>query len=406
MPDSLSFCLVATFYPPHHFGGDGIHTYRLANELARRGHDVTVVHNPTAHRALAPRAPVDDFPNEPGVTLRPVETPLGKAGLLPGYLAGRPVVGAKAIREALAGRYEVIHFHNVSLLGGPGALRLGNPAALKLYTIHEHWLVCPTHVLWRMNREACERPTCVRCALAHHRPPQPWRHLGEPRRSAANVDWFISPSRFAIESHRARGFELPTVHLPHFIPTTEIQHATDRDEDVHERPYFLYAGRLERLKGVDVLIEKFRTYRKTDLLIAGDGGASLDLKQQAAGLDHVQFLGRLSPAELQARYRHAIAVIVPSVGFEVFGLVVLEAFAQGTPVIVHRRGALPELVDETGGGWSYSTDSELHASLEEARLQPDERVRRGELGRKGWAARYTEDAHIDRYLELVAQRGI
>ena len=38
--------------------------------------------------------------------------------------------------------------------------------ALKVYTTHEHWLVCPMHVLWRFDRELCERPDCLRCTLA------------------------------------------------------------------------------------------------------------------------------------------------------------------------------------------------------------------------------------------------
>ena len=39
----LRFCMVATFYPPYHFGGDAIYVHRLANALARRGHTVIVI---------------------------------------------------------------------------------------------------------------------------------------------------------------------------------------------------------------------------------------------------------------------------------------------------------------------------------------------------------------------------
>ena len=38
----LSFCMITTFYPPYHFGGEAMYLYRLVNELARRGHRVTV----------------------------------------------------------------------------------------------------------------------------------------------------------------------------------------------------------------------------------------------------------------------------------------------------------------------------------------------------------------------------
>lgn len=399
MRSPLSVCLVATFYPPYHFGGDAVQTYRLANELARRGHSVTVVHSPSAHRALAPAGPAGSFPNEPGVTLRPVETPLGRGGLLVSYLAGRPVLEAGRLHDALRGPFDVVHFQNVSLLGGPGALRLGD--GVRLYTMNEHWLVCPMHVLWRLDREPCERPTCIRCSLAFHRPPQLWRYTGALDRAVREVDLFLSPSRFTMESHRARGFAGPLEHLPHFLSRAEAEAPGDDSVVQSERPYFLYVGRLERLKGVDVLIDRFADYDAADLLIAGEGSLSDELRGRAAGLRHVRFLGRVGGAQLRSLYGGAIALLVPSVGYEVFGLVVLEAFAQGTPVIVHDRGALPELVDDTGGGWRYRTGDELLDAMEEARLDSVERDRRGSLGREGWLARYTEDTHVPAYLDLV-----
>ena len=52
MPEPLSICMVTTFYPPLHFGGDAAYAYQLTNALARRGHPVTVVHSADAYRAL------------------------------------------------------------------------------------------------------------------------------------------------------------------------------------------------------------------------------------------------------------------------------------------------------------------------------------------------------------------
>ena len=81
MAEPLSFCMVTTFYPPYHFGGDAMYAYRLTNALARRGHRVTVVHSQDAYRALGGGDPGGSFPHEPGVTVRPLRTawPLGAA---------------------------------------------------------------------------------------------------------------------------------------------------------------------------------------------------------------------------------------------------------------------------------------------------------------------------------------
>ena len=99
--EPLSFCMVTTFYPPYHFGGDAMHAYRLTNSLARRGHSVTVVHSEDAYRALGGRERDDPFPNEPGVTLRPLRTAFPVAAATATYVAGRPAVPRSAARRRL-----------------------------------------------------------------------------------------------------------------------------------------------------------------------------------------------------------------------------------------------------------------------------------------------------------------
>ena len=68
---------------------------------------------------------------------------------------GIPLFKRSRIREILSAGFDVIHYHNVSLVGGPKILEYGQ--AIKLYTPHEYWLVCPTHMLFRFNREPCLR---------------------------------------------------------------------------------------------------------------------------------------------------------------------------------------------------------------------------------------------------------
>ena len=195
------FCLVTTFYPPYHFGGDAIHAYRLANALARRGCEVTVVHSEDAYRALGGAEPTGAFPHEPGVRLEPLRTTIPKVAATLSYVSGRPALYAAQLeRILLPGRFDVVHFHNVSLTGGPGVLGLGD--GVKLYTTSEHWLVCPMHVLFRQNREPCVEPHCLRCTLAFGRPPQLWRYTGLLEREARHVDLFLAPSRFTLRAHR------------------------------------------------------------------------------------------------------------------------------------------------------------------------------------------------------------
>ena len=138
-----------------------------------------------------------------------------------------------------------------------------------------------------------------------------------------------------------------------------------------------------------------------DLRIAGAGGCEADLRRRAAGLDNVHFEGRLDGAGLAALFRGARAVVVPSLVYETFGYVVLEAFAEGTPVVVRDLGALPELVAESGGGLVFDTQDGLVDAI--GRIVADD-VLRDELGANGRAARngiWSEEEHLKRYFDLI-----
>jgi glycosyltransferase involved in cell wall biosynthesis len=395
-PRPLRFCLLTTFYPPWSFGGDGIHVQRLARELVACGHAVTVVHSREAYRALAPRDPARARP-DPGVRVVPVDARLGGISPLATYLTGRPLLTRRQLTRALDDDFDVLHFHNPSLLGGPGVLSMGS--GLKIYTVHEQWLVCPTHVLWRYGREICDAPRCVRCTLSYHRPPQPWRYTNLLPRALAEMDALLAPSHNTIRLHARHAAHVRIEHLDLFAPDDS---GNDLPPYQHHRPYFLYAGRLERIKAVDTLIEAFRRRRGQDLLIVGTGNEERKLRAAAADLPNVRFLGWQEPARLGSLYRGALALLVSTRGYENFPLVVLEAFSRGVPVVAFRRGALEEAAEDSGAVHLYRGDDELDAALD--RLAGDQGLR-AELGSRGRAAfrqRWTATAYLSRYLRLIA----
>ena len=396
----LRFCLVTTFYPPYNFGGDGIYAHRLANGLARLGHDVTVLHSPTAYEMLAGKSPSEDYEDHEGVTVKPITTPLGKLGLLAVQQTGRPCFQGPALRRALQREsFDVIHYNNVSLLGGPHAFRLGT--GLKLCTLIEHWLVCPMHVLWKLDREVCTKPTCLRCTLHGRRPPQLWRYTGLIRRATRHIDAFIGPSLFTMRMHRERGIKGPMIQLPLFHPEPPIPPDTQPANE--GRPFFLFVGRLEKIKGLQAIIPTFRKMGDMDLVIAGSGNYEQELRSMAQGADNIRFVGRVDHVELQHLYRSAIAAVVPSLCYETFGVVVAEAFSARTPVVVYAQSSVEEIVKTHGGGLLYRTTSELEAAL--ARLRDDEalRERLGREGRAAYEAEFAEASFLRNYLAVVEE---
>jgi glycosyltransferase involved in cell wall biosynthesis len=123
----------------------------------------------------------------------------------------------------------------------------------------------------------------------------------------------------------------------------------------------------------------------------------------AAGSPRIKFLGARSQSSLAALYVHALACIVPSLTYETFGIVMLEAFARKTPVVARRLGALPEVVEESGGGITFGSDAEL---VDAVRLLASSPGVRGELGDRGYAAlvrNWSRAPHLARYFEIVAE---
>lgn len=392
----LRFCLVTTFYPPYHFGGDAIFVHRLARALAERGHRVDVVHSVDAYR-LSRSKPQPGFEETPGVHRLPLISRSAHVAALVSHQVGAPGPYARQLREILApGRYDVIHFHNISLVGGPGVLRYGD--GIKLYTAHEYWLVCPTHVLFRFDGKACFEKSCLRCTLQHKRPPQLWRSTGLVQDCLRSIDRLLLQSRFAIERHCAEGIDAPIELMPGFVPVP-----AGEPRPISGEPYFLFVGRLEKLKGLQDLFAMLCEFPAARLRIAGAGTYEQELRTMAVALPNVEFLGQVHPSRVADLYRGALAVLVPSLCFEVFPLAVVEAMAFGVPVIARRIGAITELVEDSGGGLLFDTPAQCRAQMERLLTMS---TLRDELGRRGRAMaleHWTEEAHLTRYLALIGE---
>jgi glycosyltransferase involved in cell wall biosynthesis len=224
------------------------------------------------------------------------------------------------------------------------------------------------------------------------------------------VDAFIAMSEFSRVKHKEFGFPREMEVLPYFLPDEASEESVSEDAPPQERPYFLFVGRLEAIKGLDDVIPLFRTFEDADLVIAGDGNYGEVLRRIAADAPGVKFLGRVAPADLARWYRHAQALVVPSVCFETFGIILIESMRRGTPVIARRIGPFPEIVEASGGGALFDGPEDLLAAM---RRILDDPARRRALGRAGLEAQqrlWSESAVVPRYLDLVrriaARRGI
>ena len=215
------------------------------------------------------------------------------------------------------------------------------------------------------------------------------------------VDAFIAMSEFSRQKHKEFGFPRDMEVLPPILSNPESGDAGLAGARPHQRPYFLFVGRLEKIKGLDDVIPLFRDYDVADLLIAGEGDYAGALRALSRDIERVIFLGRMELEELRRYYKHAVALIGPSVCFETFGVTLIEAFKQSTPVIARRIGPFPEIVTRSGGGELFTTGEELVGAMR--RLQADD-VYRERLARSGYEAyleHWSERTVIPAYLDIV-----
>ncbi|OFX05025.1 MAG: hypothetical protein A3E78_00830 [Alphaproteobacteria bacterium RIFCSPHIGHO2_12_FULL_63_12] len=398
----MKIALINTFYPPYNFGGDGVYVRRLAHSLARLGCDVRVLHDTETYKALAPKPFGDLTPlEEPsGVRVTRLESPIGPLSTLLTHQTGRPVAHGPALKEFFSEKFDVTHFHNVSAVGGPGMLSMGS--GVRLYTAHEHWLVCPTHILWRHDREICDRRECVKCQAVYRRPPQLWRYTDFLKRQAAHIDAFIALSRSSAENHRRFGFEPEMQVLPSFLPDTPASSAQTTGID-QSKPYALFIGRLEKLKGLQDVIPAFKARPDLDLVIIGDGDFRGELEMIAGGAPNIRFLGKRPSEQLDDYYRAAAAVLLPSVCYEVFPLVALEALRAGAPLVARNLGPFPEIAEISGAGLLFDRPSEAAEAVGRLAGDPRLRAEMGARGRRAFETQWSEKIAFSAYFNLIAE---
>ncbi len=228
------------------------------------------------------------------------------------------------------------------------------------------------------------------------------------------ADALIAISRYTRQGYRRlwptadKIVEIPNgVDVQEF--TTPVPRPANWDASLVPGRYILFLGRLHNRKGVDLLLRALATVPdngKAQLVIAGDGPERSALEAMAGRLGiarRVRFLGGVAGAYKNFLLQNALCGVIPSRTWEAFGLVVLEMFATGTPVIATRLAGLKDLIDEGRTGWLVPPESPeaIGKALLEALTNPAATMQRGAAARRV-AAQFDWNAIAVRHLELYA----
>jgi glycosyltransferase involved in cell wall biosynthesis len=315
-----------------------------------------------------------------------------------------------------ATRPDVAHLHNIYHQLSPSILgplrRHGVPTVL---TLHDYKLICPNYTLfsggsvcerckghdyWHAVEQGCvkgSRAQSLLCAVeayAHH----------ATRTYERGIDTFIAPSRFMRDKVIEFGFEPDqVVHLPNFLDLEAFEPSYEPGS------YAVYAGRIERVKGVSTLLEAWRHCQVEGpfgLRLAGDGELLDALRLQApAG---ASFLGRLAKPDLMELVRGAAFVVVPSEWYENAPMNVLEAYACGKPVIGARIGGIPELVEEgqTGLLFEPGNVAQLQQRIEYLAERPGLAIEMGRKARARVERLHSPSRHLDALLAVYERAAV
>ncbi len=357
-------------------GGTQTFTRNLAHALVDDGHTVAVLcQGDHDHEERIGGAQV--------FRVRPPSLPLGGKHYL-AYLVNQslaiqnPAVVPKVTRALREFRPDVCHIQMLRRLTPAvlGALRRYHRMAV-VQTVHEPFS------LWNFN--AFQREDSPD-KLYTRRPPVVSLLKRRHRRLSATVDHVCAPSNSALAPYLADGYfrGVPHTIIANSVPfewgdplLAAMQRLSSRAAgDGITR--FLFIGRLDHYKGVGILLDAFAALEEpaARLDIAGEGVLASEVSQHARRDPRITFHGAVEGERRRHLLSDADVLMCPSTWAEPFGLVVLEAYAAGLPVIVARSGALPELVSdgETGLIVESASPGALAAAVRRL-LDPAERHR-------------------------------
>jgi glycosyltransferase involved in cell wall biosynthesis len=354
-------------------GGLAVHVSELATALTRRGHEVhlfTRLGPAQSHYDLIEGVHYHRCPFDPNTN-----------GFLPYVfrMCNSFVQGLLDAEKHVRAPFDIVHGHD--WLSTPALVRARNELGCRsVFTVHStEYGRCGNQLHAGISAEirhfewegayVAQQVICVSKSL---RQEVLWLY-GIPGEKVCAIYNGINPSKFDID-----------------VDVSAVRRRHDIGPD---HPTVLFAGRLTWQKGPDLLVEALpdilRRHPRARFIFAGDGDMRQSLEARAAALGAAaatRFVGHRSGSEMVSLFKSADAVCVPSRN-EPFGIVILEAWSAGKPVVVTRNGGPAEFVQDQHTGITVAVDRESIGQGVRTLLSETDRARR--MGRQGRQAAET-----------------
>ena len=305
---------------------------------------------------------------------------------------------------------DVAHFHNIFPLISPAAYSACWECNVPVVqSLHNSRLICPGGGLyydggycqdcvgksfpWPGVKRACYRNSHLQTAVvgimtAVHAKRGTWRDL---------ISRYIVFSSFFRSKFIEAGFPAEKLVIkPHFTEDPGVSTSSPRG-------YALYVGRLTEHKGVPTMMRAWEQLGQIPLKICGSGDLSPRVAELAAKSGgNIEIIPSLPHEQIYELIKGAAFLVWPSEVCETFGLVALESFACGVPVVSSGMGAMPDLVidNETGLTFTAGDAADLANKVRWAWENPAEMARMGLIARSRYETDYTEGPNHDRVIQI------
>lgn len=316
--------------------------------------------------------------------------------------------------KAVLGEYqpEVVHVHNTFPLLSAAVLHACRDAGVPVVaTMHNYGLACANRAFFR------DGAVCHDCA--NRRPVSAVLHGCFRDSRAATL-----PVAVAMTAHRGAWRSLVSAYILISASQRDLLHGVGLPEDrvfvrynlitrrdrlqTAPEPMVVYAGRLDEIKGVRLLMAGWDRYREEAgepglrLAIAGAGTLDGEVTAWASTRPSVVLTGALSSAECAGLISRARAVLLPSAWEETFGLVAIEAMAVGVPPIAAGHGSFPELITPGVDGTLFDPGDPgaLGRAIADVERDPERYATYGEHARKTYEQRFDPERNLEELLEI------
>jgi glycosyltransferase involved in cell wall biosynthesis len=276
--------------------------------------------------------------------------------------------------------------------------------------LHNFRLICPAHTLyrnggiceecvngslWNSVLHGCYRDSRVLTAslamiLSWHRLMRTWEDC---------IACYIALTEFSREKFIAAGFHPAKIVVkPNFVDQ-------DPGPKTKTGDFALFVGRLTPEKGLETLLDAWEHFpARWQLQIIGDGPEKTDLESciRQRKIANISFRGSLSRTETIALMKEARFLVVPSLWYEGFPMVIAEAMACSTPVICSRLGAMEEIVAHrrTGLHFTAGDAEDLAQKAAWAWIHPEDVAEMGRAARAEYERRYTAEENYAALMKI------